>query len=98
MKIKTALAAMAGASAMTVTGVVLWIFTRMEVLHVAAWMLAVYAAVVAGVLLLVEKWDVTVRVRVRRRSDGPQLYDLRDYPEWREKERRGQDAGRDKAV
>ena len=86
MRIKIAVAVTAGIAATAIAGTLLWVFTSMELLHMAAWMLVVYAATVSGVLVVADGLDIVIRVR--HRSRGPQIYDLRDYPEWREKERR----------
>lgn len=86
MKIRTIMAVAAGVAAEALTGIALWWMTKMQLHDIIAWMVVAYMAAVDAALWALDKWEIRIRASIRRRDDGPQIYDLRDYPEWADKE------------
>lgn len=84
MKAKTVIAIVTGIAAEIVTTAILWAFTKMPLHDVVVWALVAYMVAVDAALWVTDKWKITVREI--KKSEEPQIFNLRDYPEWREKE------------
>ena len=86
MKLKIVAITTAGLSAEILTAIVLWHFTKMQIHDVVAWGLIMYFIAALAVIWLLDRWELNVKVRIRR-INRPQIYNLKDYPEWTRKEK-----------
>lgn len=80
----------AGAAAEGLTAAALWWLTKLPIQDVAMIALIAYVAAMSLALLTLDR-RYNVRVS-RKRYAKPQIYNLADYPEWREKGTQKKDA------
>lgn len=87
MKIKAIIVTAAGITAEAITAIALWRMSDMQIQDVIVWSVLAYMLTEYAAALILEHWEIHVRVNIRRRNKGPQLYNLREYPEWQDRRR-----------